>query len=104
MQQQTVSVGKMLQPGETLEIGFPGGTTGIVNKNGQNNIGELRQLVCDACGKKLITSCKSVSIEGVEKADIQILWGERQGIANEIARYIGLPGILRYMNEAYYEK
>lgn len=100
---QTVAVNKMIQPGEVMEIGLPGGTSAIVTKEGENKLPELRQMVCDAAGKKLVTSIwYNFNIDGGEKADIRIDWSHDE--TNNIKRHVTMrkPGVLRYCGEAFY--
>lgn len=62
---------------------------------------ELRDLICDAAGKKLITSCPKLSIKGAEEANIEIIYtvdGENQ---EKKYWYNEKPGVLRYCGEAY---
>lgn len=98
-EQQKV-VNKDLLPGETMEIFLPSGVTALVDeKTGNNEIGKLRDLICTAAGKKLITSCPKISIEGAETANILVSWGD-----DKHAKSNGVPGVLRYCMEAFYPK
>ncbi len=103
LQTQSVAVNKMIQPGEVMEIGLPGGTSAIVTPKGENKLPELRQMVCDAAGKKLVTSIwYNFNIDGGEKADIRIDWShdETSGIKHHVT--MRKPGVLRYCGEAFY--
>ena len=117
---QVVAVGKTINPGEVMGIELPGGTTGLYTADEINKLPELRQLVCDAAGKKLITSIwYSFNIEDVEKADMAIWWRDKKP---EAAKWSGnmddliyVPtekpkkhvvmrkyGVLRYCTEWFY--
>lgn len=91
---QTVSPNKEIAPGETMEIKLPGGIASLGDLNSQ-----LRDLICEAAGKKLITSCPNTSIDDGIKADIRYWWGD-----NKQCYMIGKPGVLRYCGEAFYPK
>lgn len=91
---QSVVYNKDIQPGETIEIGVPGGISSLGEKQG-----ELRSVICDACGKRLITSCPKISIEDGQKADIRVDWGD-----GNVGIVLGKPGVLRYCGEAFYDK
>ena len=93
-------VDEYLKPGETLEITLPAGISGLP----EEERAKLTQTICAACGKSLITSCWPVSINDIEKADIQVTWTEADGNEIKTARTLGLPGSLRYMGEAFYPK
>ena len=97
---QQLLADKWLNPGETLEIPLPKGISGLPEEERE----KLKDAICAACGKKLITSCYPVSLNDVEKADVQVIWTEEDGHTLKTARTIGLPGSLRYMGEAYYPK
>lgn len=91
---QTVTPHKQIAPGETIEIKLPGGISSLGDLNGK-----LRDLICEAAGKKLITSCPKTSIDDGIKADIRYWWGD-----NKQCYMIGKPGVLRYCGEAFYPK
>ena len=99
---QEISVDKWLEPGETMEIQLPGGLSTIVNmETKQEDLGSLRDAICEACGKKLITSCPKISINGdLEKADILVRYTTETGhdLITGVTR--GKRGTLRYCGEA----
>lgn len=98
VQPDTIEVNKELLPDDTLEIEFNGGTSAV------QDMDKLRSLICDAAGKKLITSCPKLSITGdTEKANVDIFWSEsRDNNDTKEFWYNDLPGVLRYCGEAYY--
>lgn len=96
---QQKAVNKSLAPGETMEINLPSGISALYNEKEENINVELRNLICEAAGKRLITSCPKISIDGAEMADIRVDWGE-----NKVALSRGVKGVLRYCMEAFYPK
>lgn len=97
--EQQKAVNKSLAPGETMEINLPSGISALYNEKEENINGELRDLICEAACKKLITSCPKISIEGGETANIRVDWGD-----DKVALSRGVKGILRYCMEAFYPK
>lgn len=89
-----------LKPGETKEFEFTVGRSTILNAKGESEMEHVRQIICNAAGKKLITSCPKISIDGVETAFIKVHWSEEgtDGKVNECWFY-ELPGVLRYCKE-----
>ena len=88
---------KTIAPGETAEIILPK----KLSKGTGDFMSKLRDLICKAAGKSLITSCPKISIEGVEKANIKVTYtvdGEEQ---EKTYFYNEKPGVLRYCGEAY---
>ena len=103
LQTQSIAVNKIIKPGEVMEIGLPGGTSAIVTKEGEDMLPELRQMVCDAAGKKLVTSIVgNFNIEDGQKADIRISWGYNQDDSIKNHLTMRKPGVLRYCGEAFY--
>lgn len=101
---QTVIVHKMIRPGEVMEIELPGGTTGLYAEDGTNRISELRELICNAAGKKLITSIwRKFNIEDAEKANVAIWWDSSEN-GTDPKKHVVMrkPGVLRYCMEAFY--
>ena len=96
---QSVSVYQPIKPGETLEVILPGGVSGLGDKNS-----ELRDLICKASGKKLITSCPKVTITDGITGDMICWWGEDEKVlANHKTFYtLNKPGVLRYCGESFY--
>ena len=90
---QSIGANLTLQSGQTAEIPFKGGVSAVPD------MGALRQFVCDACGKRLITSCPIVSIEDVIKADILYKWREVGEKEWHTAKYTQKNGIFRYCME-----
>lgn len=82
-----------LRPNETAEIHIAGGVSAVPD------MGALRQMVCDACGKKLITSCPKVSIENGIKADILYTWREDGEKDWHTAKVMQKNGVFRYCME-----
>lgn len=88
---------KTIAPGETAEIILPK----KLSKGTGDFMSKLRDLICKAAEKRLITSCPKISIEGVEKANIKVKYtvdGEEQ---EKTYFYNEKPGVLRYCGEAY---
>lgn len=84
-----------LKPGETQEFQLRKGISSF------ESIGRLREAICTAAGKRLITSCPKLNLEGVEQADVRIQWDTREDLATiKEWRVIGKPGTLRYCGEA----
>lgn len=92
--QQEIVVDKEIASGETLEIALPKGISGLT----EDGMVKLRETICAANEKKLITSCKKTNVEGIEKADIRIIWSDGTGSMD--GRMMGKSGILRYCGEA----
>lgn len=96
----TINIEKYIQPGEVLSVPYPTGKSYL--KDGK--LGELRKMICEACGKKLITSCYKVNIDRGQKAEILIKWygadDPNKPEYEKTAGWIGLPGTLRYCGEA----
>ena len=108
--------------GQTVEIGY---SKTVYKANEQ--LDELRQYICNYCGKKLITSCPKVSIDDmVESATILFRWVtdidnvpedegdvinrnevynggdvKRKWTVAKTACYRNKPGVLRYCGEAF---
>ena len=104
---QQVTVAKWINPGETMEINLPSGISALASEDGKNMNGELRKLICDAAGKKLITSGPKISIEGAEKANIFVTYRKEGETPNDPINqyyYNKKPGVLRYCMEAFYPK
>lgn len=103
---QSIDVYKTINPGETLEVKLKSGISSLGDLNGQ-----LRDLICEAAGKKLITSCPNTSIDDGIKADILYNWQnaslpKEQRTNDDLKQcyMIGKPGVLRYCGEAFYPK
>ena len=94
--EQSIGIGKWLQPGETQGWEFAKGISAMAD------MGVLRHAICEAAGKRLITSCPKISIEGLESACFKVSW--RDESMNGITSFYtnNQPGVLRYMMEAYY--
>lgn len=100
--EQKTAYNKVIAPGETVEIFMPAGISSLVDDKGESIMGEFRDLICSAAGKKLITSCPKTTIEKGETADILFTW--REGDTGELKTCAaqGRLGALRYISEAYY--
>ena len=100
---QEVNYGKYIAPGETVEIKMPAGISVLVDKEtGDYITGKLRDMICEACGKKLITSCPKVTLEKTQKADILFKWREGETGELKVCNILGRLGALRYCGEAFY--
>lgn len=92
--------GYLLQPGETHEFYLPAAIGMIADEATRD---ELREAICTANGKSLITSCPKTTINGIETADIALEWRAANGAGSaKRARYVNKAGVLRYCGEAYY--
>lgn len=99
--QYEIPVDKYIQPGEVLYCEGVVGYSVLANRTtGEITTGEIRSIVCEACGKRLITSCPKINIEGAQKADIDLWWSEDEKSATMHGYWIGMPGVLRYCGEA----
>lgn len=90
---QSTDAKATLKPCETLEVSFHGGISAVPD------MGALRQMVCDAAGKKLVTSCPKISIEDGIKANIAYRWREVGEKDWHRAEYKQLNGVFRYCME-----
>ena len=91
--EQETNANITLHPNETIEIALPKGISAVPD------MAALRQMVCDACGKKLITSCPKVSIENGIKADILYKWHESGEEKWHTAKAAQKSGVFRYCME-----
>ena len=94
----------ILKPGETKEFEFVTGKTQILNADGESEMERVRKIICDAAGKKLITSCPKINIDGVETAFVNFFWSditerEEELKATNECWFYELPGVLRYCME-----
>lgn len=109
-----MNINRYIKPGETMEIVFGKGLTTLVDADGNKHMDELRKAICEACGKKLITSCPKISLDNMEKNDIVLYWGNNENDTHRAQNEYGLdfdqyrtaywvdyPGTLRYCGEAY---
>ena len=94
--EQSIKIGKWLQPGETHGCEFEKGISAMVD------MGALRDAICKAAGKRLITSCPKISIEGLESACFKVSWRDESMDSTTSFYTNNQPGVLRYMFEAYY--
>lgn len=102
---EQVGYGVALEPGQSIEVYLPHGVSMLFDPTtGNGKMGWLRDLICKAAGKSLITSCPKISIDGAITSDIRFAWNTKEeGIKHEcILR--NKPGVLRYCGEAYYPK
>lgn len=100
-----VGYGAELASGQSIEVYLPHGVSSLVDPETQERKNDyLRDLICAAAGKKLITSCPKISIDGAQTANIRFAWNTKEeGVKHEcILR--NKPGVLRYCGEAYYPK
>ena len=101
--EQKNAYNKTIAPGETVYIPMPAGISVLVDKEtGDYITGKLRDMICEAAGKKLITSCPKITLEKSQKADILFTW--REGSTGELKTCAtqGRLGALRYCGEAFY--
>ena len=95
-----ITTNLLLQPGEVKEIALGGGIAKIADEVSRD---QLRDAICAAAGKSLITSCPKLTLNGIETADIVFTWKAATGAGTEkSARYVNKPGTLRYCMEAFY--
>lgn len=86
---------QVMKAGETVEIELPGAK--------MNFDRAVKNAICEAAGKKLITSCGRLQINGIETADIVFEYKPLSGAGSKLkARYVDVPGTLAYMMESYY--
>ena len=92
-----------IKPGMVMEIYLPHGVSAIIDpETGESKMGWLRDIICQACGKNLITSCPKVFIEDIETANIRLSWTEETEGVEHTCILRNKPGTLRYCGEAYY--
>ena len=86
-----IVINGIIKAGETRTF-----STGTYYSGGVDAI--LRKIVCNACGKKLITSCPKISIDGIETAGYMVRWKKDGKISTFYTN--DQPGVLRYVGEA----
>lgn len=91
-----IIVNRKIQPGETIEI------EGKRFVSVLEDMERLRQLICDAAGKRLITSCPKLNIEKGQASDMLIKWGGEAYKPEKQTVIMKMPGVLRYCGEAFY--
>lgn len=92
----------IIAPGQTIEVSSKNSIAGFENTE---TLAKLRDYICEQSGKKYITSCGKISLDGVETADIMFQWQENKDVAPDkwkVAAWLGKPGVLRYCMEAFY--
>ena len=88
-----------LKAGESKEIELGGASTSLDGAT----LDKLRNTICEACGKKLITSCQKINIQNIGYADVEFKYGSGTTYAGETrAAYRGIPCVVRYCGEAFY--
>ena len=85
-----LSINSTIKVGETKSF-----STGTCYSGGSDEV--LRKIVCNACGKKLITSCPKISINNIELASFRVHWGKN---GRDVFYTNDQPGVLRYVGEA----
>ena len=96
---------KLLAPGQSIEVYLPKGVSILLDEEAQESkMGYLRDLICAAAGKKLITSCPKTSIDGAQTANIRFDWNTKEEGIKHTCILRNKPGVLRYCGEAYYPK
>lgn len=91
-----------ISSGQTIEISSKNSIAGFANTE---TLAKLRDYICEQSGKKYITSCGKISLDGIETADIKLSWQENKDITPDkwkVAAWLGKPGVLRYCMEAFY--
>lgn len=93
-------MGRVLRPGETIEITLPGVNQIILPSSSDRD--SLRNLICNAAGKKLITSCPKITINNAVHANIEFYYQGIKG-AGGLTRavYYDIVGVLRYCGENF---
>lgn len=97
--QMSVKADRVLEPGQTIVLD---GVAENMNAKGTDLLPQLRDAICTAAGKKLITSCPKLNIAGdLLKANIKVYWRNTQS-GDALKEYYvnGLSGVLRYCGEA----
>ena len=97
---QAKKVGAYLKPGETMEIELAGGQCAFPKEEHE----QLKDDICNAAGKRLITSCQFTNVDDVENADILVTWSDTKDSEQHKAYREKVPGLLRYCMEAFYPK
>ncbi len=65
--------------GQTMDIVQQKGISSLVNTETQKaDLSRLREAICEAAGKKLITSCPKINLDGIVTADIVLYWSDHQ--------------------------
>lgn len=104
-QRDQVGYGSELAPGQSIEVYLPHGVSSLVDpETGDRKMDYLRDLICAAAGKKLITSCPKISIDGAQTANIRFAWNTKEEGIKHTCILRNKPGVLRYCGEAYYPK
>ena len=94
---QQVRYDNAIEPGETVEIFMPAGISSLGDK-----MSSLRDMFCEANGKKYITSCPKTTISKGEVADVLFQWRKDGEDGWKMCKALNRPGALRYCGEAYY--
>lgn len=87
-----------LKAGETKEIEFAGAQTSLDGASRE----ELKNAICVAAGKKLITSCPKTNVPDIASADVEFEYSGMSYAGSQRATYRQCNGLLRYMGEAFY--
>ena len=88
----TMDTDAILAPGETKAFTFDK----ILTKG---EAAEMRDVICKAAGKKLITSCPKINIDGGIKSDIKFTWSVDGDDTVKTAYVLQKSGVLRYCME-----
>lgn len=90
-------IDRVINPGQTIEIIFPKGVTTVVMSDGSDGMDDLRNAICEANGKRLITSCGKTNLDGIAKATVILFWSTLEEKGEMLERYeelfIQKPGI-----------
>lgn len=86
-----------IAPGQTIEFQLPGGVSSLGEYQG-----ELRDAICEAAGKKLITSCPKINVEGIAKTNYKVQWTYDTKDDKTVHQFYtnGKDTVLRYCGEA----
>lgn len=102
---EQVGYGVALEPGKSIDVYLPHGVSTLVDpETGDNKMDYLRDLICKAAGKSLITSCPKISIDGAITSNIRFDWNTKEEGVKHTCILRDKPGVLRYCGEAYYPK
>ena len=97
--------GVALEPGKSIDVYLPCGISTLTDPTtGDIKMDYLRDLICAAAGKSLITSCPKISIDGAQTANIRFDWNTKEEGVKHTCILRNKPGVLRYCGEAYYPK
>lgn len=120
-------INQEIRPGQTIEIIFSKGIGSVFDMDGNMAMDKLRNTICEAAGKKLITSCPKINLDRLATSNVFVWWCDpkdqqdlykkSQSIVAEYGNtvaawdkvlslyncgtWLNLPAVLRYCGEAY---